>query len=198
MNNPRIEELTEQLLETIRVVAIDRDPKRLDTLLKDLGEYATLHTQLLITLRADRRRLAEQSLLLIDEVEMKEHYVRQVLAGRRRADNAARDAEQCLGRIHGQMWHSVEDELTCKSCYCKMWRSVTFIPCGHAACAGCTYKWFKKAHATHGKPAYRCLCCNSRVEQAPIRAYTVENAVRELPRLDEKDKQLSEDSAKAA
>ncbi len=75
---------------------------------------------------------------------------------------------------------------------------ISFIPCGHAACASCTYEWFKKAHATHGKPAYRCLCCNGRVEQALIHGYTVENAVRELPRLDEKDKQLSEDSAKAA
>ncbi len=74
----------------------------------------------------------------------------------------------------------------------------SFIPCGHATCAGCTYEWFKKAHATRGKPAYRCLCCNGHVEQAPIRAYTIENAVRELPRLDERDKQLSEDSAKAA
>lgn len=78
-------------------------------------------TQLLITLHADRRRLAEQSLILVDEVEMKERYVRQVrpvrtcyapvlilvgyqvLAGRRRADDAARDAEQRLGRIRGQV-----------------------------------------------------------------------------------------------
>lgn len=41
-------QLTDQLLETIRVVAIDRDPKHLDALLKDLGEYATLHTQVCI------------------------------------------------------------------------------------------------------------------------------------------------------
>ncbi|KAK0431306.1 uncharacterized protein EV420DRAFT_1490883 [Desarmillaria tabescens] len=130
----------------------------------------------------------------------------QVLAGRRRAERACRDAEEHLARIRGQvdhlwaqvnlMWCKVEEELTCHVCFHKLWRAVTYTLSSHPL--SCTYEWFQWERAFKENLAYTCIRCHAHIQQAPIHAFTVENAMHELPRLDEDDRQLAEDMAREA
>ncbi|KAK0442273.1 uncharacterized protein EV420DRAFT_1649751 [Desarmillaria tabescens] len=208
MTNTRIKDLTNHLLESIRAVGIDRESPDVAKLLKDLTDYTTLNTQLLISIRADHQRMVQENLLRIDELELKERYIKQVLAGRRRAKRACRDAEERLAHIWGQVdrlwaqvnptWRKVKEELACHVCFRKLWWAVTYTPSSHPLSPCCTYEWFQQEHAFKENPAYTCIRCHAHIQQAPIHAFTVENAVRELLRLDEDDRQLAEDMAREA
>ncbi|KAK0455313.1 uncharacterized protein EV420DRAFT_1481549 [Desarmillaria tabescens] len=177
----------------------------LQDLLKEIDEFVGVNNQLLSSVRADRRRIAGEVLNLVDELVLKERCLKQVCDGRRRAERASRDAEAWAMRSKGQAerlwaalrvdWHAVEGELTCNICLGKLWSAVTIVLCGHTTCASCTYEWWRKCKEAP-QSTYSCVRCGTTSDRHPLRALTIEGAVRELPRLNDDNRLLYEEAAK--